>query len=82
VAAAFDAEWNIVLDRVKQAMELAPMYELLNKWRHLAYAELKDPGSYFRLLATTEHTLSTRQAPAGSVPGEDIMARIEQRLGR
>lgn len=82
VAAEFDTEWNIVLDRAKQAMDLAPIHKLLNKWRHLAYAELKDPGSYFRLVATAEHTLATGQAPAGSVSGEDIMARIHRRLGR
>lgn len=82
VAAEFDAEWDIVLDRAKLARDLAPIHELLNKWRHFAYAELKEPGSYFRLLATAERTRSTGQAPAGSVSGEEIKARIRERLGR
>ena len=51
------------------------MHELLAKWRHFAYAELKDPGSYFRLLATG-------QAPAGSISGDGMKALIRQRLGR
>ncbi|MEO7193276.1 MAG: DUF6247 family protein [Pseudonocardiaceae bacterium] len=38
LAAAFDREWEIVLDRVKQSMNLADLHELLNKWRHTAYA--------------------------------------------
>ncbi len=30
---------------------------MLQKWRHLAYAELRDPDSYFRLLAGAEQIL-------------------------
>jgi len=75
VAAEFDAEWEIVLDKAKASKDLAPVHELLAKWRHFAYAELKDPGSYFRLLATG-------QAPAGSISGDGMKALIRQRLGR
>ena len=57
------------------------MRDLLNKWRHLAYAELKEPGNYYRLLATAAHTLTTGKAPPGSVSGEDMRALIRQRLG-
>lgn len=82
VAAEFDAEWDIVLERAKQAKDLAPVHELLNKWRHFACAELKDPGSYFRLLAAAAHTMATGEAPAGSVSGEEIKARIRERVAR
>ena len=82
VAAEFDAEWDIVMERAKRAKDLAPIHELLSKWRHFAYAELKDPGSYFRLLATAEHRLATGEVPAGSVSGEEIKTRIRQRMGR
>ena len=47
VAAEFDAEWEIVLDKAKASKDLAPVHELLAKWRHFAYAELRDPGSYY-----------------------------------
>lgn len=63
------AEWNIVLDKAKQSKDLAPVHALLAKWRHFAYAELKDPGSYFRLLATAARTLATGEAPAGASQG-------------
>jgi hypothetical protein len=82
VAAEFDAEWDIVLERAKQAKDLAPVFAMLNKWRLFAYAEMKDPGSYFRMLALADHTLSTGQAPAGSLSGDEIKARISERLGR
>jgi uncharacterized protein DUF6247 len=81
VAAEFDREWEIVLERAKQTKDLAGVHDLLNKWRHLAYAELKEPGSYYRLLATAAHTLATGKAPPGSVSGEDMKALIRQRLG-
>lgn len=81
VAAAFDREWEIVLERAKQTKDLAGVHELLNKWRHLAYAELGAPGTYFRLLATAAHALATGEAPAGSVSGADMKDVIRQRLG-
>lgn len=37
---------------------LDPIHELLNKWRHFAYAELKDPGSYFMVLARATRKLA------------------------
>lgn len=82
VAAAFDAEWEIVLDEAKQAKDLAPVHDLLHKWRHVASAELNDPGTYFRMLATAAHTLATGKAPEGSISGEEMKALIRQRLGR
>ena len=82
VAAEFDAEWEIVLDKAKASKDLTPVHELLAKWRHFAYAELKDPGSYFRLLATAARTLATGQAPTGSISGDGMKALIRQRLVR
>ncbi len=81
VAAEFDREWEIVLERAKQTKDLAGVHDLLNKWRHLAYAELKEPRSYYRLLATAAHALATGKAPPDSVSGEDMKALIRQRLG-
>ena len=82
VAAEFDAEWDIVLERAKQTKDLTPIHDMLNKWRLFAYAELKDPGSYFRLLATAAHTLATGEAPAGSLSSDEIKARVSERMGR
>lgn len=80
VAAEFDAEWNIVLDKAKQSKDLTPVHALLAKWRHFAYAELKDPGCYFRLLATAARTLATGEAPPGSVSGDEVKDLIRRRL--
>ena len=71
-----------MLEEAKQTQDLAGVQDLLVKWRHFAYAELTEPGSYFRVLATAAHTLATQQAPAGSVSGEEIDELIRRRLGR
>ncbi|MGH3873256.1 MAG: DUF6247 family protein [Pseudonocardiaceae bacterium] len=82
VAAAFDAEWEIVLDEAKQTKDLAPVHELLHKWRHFSYAELKSPGTYSRMLAAAERTLVTGETPQGSISGAEIKAVIRRRLSR
>lgn len=43
LAAEFDHEWDIVLDRVKRSQDLTDLHELLAKWRHTAVLELRDP---------------------------------------
>jgi hypothetical protein len=55
------------------------VHKLLQKWRHLAYAELRDPGSYFRLLTKAEQIMRIGKNPtAGSF--EDVQALIRERL--
>jgi hypothetical protein len=81
VAAVFDAEWEFTLEQAKQSKDLAGVRELLGHWRHFAYQELRDPGSYFRVLAVAAHAHTTRLAPAGSVSAEEMRARIEARRG-
>jgi hypothetical protein len=62
---------------VKQAKNLAPVHDLLAKCRHLTYAELRDPGSYYRLLAKAEQIIRTGHNPdAGSF--EDMQALIRR----
>jgi hypothetical protein len=65
VAAEFDREWEIVLDQAKQDQDLEPVHDLLATWRHFAYAELKAPGTYFRVLATAAQTLATAKPRPG-----------------
>ncbi|MGH3566380.1 MAG: DUF6247 family protein [Pseudonocardia sp.] len=77
MAAVFDAEWVQVLDATKQSKDLAGVRELLARWRHFAYQELREPGAYFRVLATAARVQVTRQAPAGSVSDEEMRARID-----
>ncbi|GGI76735.1 hypothetical protein GCM10011581_12320 [Saccharopolyspora subtropica] len=81
VAAEFDAEWELALDRAKSSHDLTEVFELLHKWRHLAHAEQLSPGTYFSLLAKTEQITSTGQNPAAASL-EDMQALIRRRLGR
>ena len=81
LAAEFDREWELVLDRVKQSKDLADLHELLNKWRHIAYAEMRDPGLYYRMLSKAEQILRTGGNP-DAVPFEEMQALIHQRQAR
>lgn len=77
--AEFDREWEFVLERAKASKELSGIHELLLKWRHVAAAELREPGAYFALQAKAEQIQRSGVNPgAGTV--EDMRALIEQRL--
>lgn len=81
LVAEFDTEWDSALEKAKASKDLAGVHALLHKWRHLAYAETRDPGSYGRLLAKAEQILRTGENPtAGSLA--DMQALIRERLGR
>lgn len=79
VAFEFDREWEIVLEEAKHSKDLAEVHALLAKWRHFAYAELKDPGSYYRLLAKATRILATGENP-DAVPIEDVQELARNRL--
>jgi hypothetical protein len=81
LVAIFDAEWEHVLEQAKTSKELTEVHALLVKWRHLAYAEMRDPGSYFRLLAKAERILRTGQNPTAAM-AEEMQALIQRRLAR
>ncbi len=81
LAAEFDREWRIVLDRVKQSQDLGDLHELLNKWRHTAYMEMRDPGSYYRMLAKAEQIMRSGGNP-DAVPFDEMQALIRDRRGR
>jgi Family of unknown function (DUF6247) len=80
VAAIFDAEWDGVLEAAKHSKDLAGVRDFLAHWRHHAYQELRDPGAYFRVLATAERAVPTGRAPVGSLPEEEVKVRIDARL--
>lgn len=76
----FDQEWEFVLEEAKHSHSLAGVAGLLVKWRHIAYAELKDPGTYYRLMAKAEQILATGKAPAGSISGDELKVLLQERL--
>jgi uncharacterized protein DUF6247 len=81
LAAEFDSEWEIVLERAKRSQELARVHDLLAKWRHIAYLEMRDPGSYSRMLVKAEQITRTGGNP-DAVSFEGMQALIQRRLGR
>jgi hypothetical protein len=81
LAAEFDSEWEIVLERAKRSQELAGVHDLLAKWRHIAYLEMRDLGSYSRMLVKAEQITRTGGNP-DAVSFEGMQALIQRRLGR
>jgi Family of unknown function (DUF6247) len=81
LAAEFDRERRIVLDRVEQSRNLGDLHELLNKWQHIVYMEMREPGSYRRMLAKAERILRTGGNP-DAVPSEQMQALIRERQAR
>lgn len=61
----FDVEWEQVLDAAKQSKDLAGVHQMLRHWRHFAYQELREPGSYFRVLAVAARTRAIGRVPEG-----------------
>lgn len=80
LAAEFDHEWEVVLDRVKKSRDLTDLHELLSKWRHTAYQEMHDPGAYYRMLAKAEQIQRTGNNP-GAVSADEMRDMIRQRQG-
>lgn len=81
LVAMFDAEWDLTLERAKTAKNLTGVQSMLHKWRHLAYAELRDPGTFRRLQAKTDEILRTGTNPtAGSYTR--MREQLEERLVR
>ncbi|MFI9385980.1 DUF6247 family protein [Kutzneria sp. NPDC052558] len=78
--ADFDREWDFVMEEARRMHDLAGVQDLLAKWRLMAHHEQKFPGSYARMMDTVERTLATGKAPAGSISGEEMLARIQARL--
>jgi hypothetical protein len=81
LAAEFDSEWDTVLERAKQSKDLAGVHDLLSKWQHTAYMEMRDPGAYYRILAKAEQITRTGRNP-DAASFEDMLALVRQRLGR
>ena len=75
LAAEFDSEWETVLERAKQSKNLATVHDMLSKWRHIAYLEMRDPGAYYRVLAKAEQIIRTGRNP-DAMSLEDIQALL------
>ena len=81
LAADFDSEWETVLERAKQSKDLGGVHDMLSKWQHTAYLEMRDPGAYYRVLAKAEQISRTGRNP-DAVSLEDLQALLRQRMAR
>jgi hypothetical protein len=79
VAAVFDGEWEFVLEQAKATKDLAGIRDLLEKWRHFAYAELVEPGTYFLVLQKAAHLQAGGRPPEGSLSLAELRTVQEAR---
>lgn len=77
----FDREWESVLESAKSSKDLGELQRMLGTWRHLAHAELHDPGAYSALLAKVGRIERNGVNP-DAVQIEDVRALVDRRLGR
>lgn len=80
LAAIFDREWEIVLDRAKGTQDLQGVKDLLLKWRHTVAAEAAEPGWYFRLQEDAARILERGTPDPDFISGDDVRALIAARL--
>ncbi len=81
LAAEFDREWDLVVERTKKSMDLDEVYALLNKWAHAAHLEQAEPGGYQHLLDKAED-IRARGGNPRAVDAEEMHSMIGRRLGR
>ena len=78
VMAAFDAEWELVLDGAKQPRTLRGVREQPAECRAFAYEELREPGADCRLPATAAEV--QRTGADGQRVGRRLRARVDARV--
>jgi hypothetical protein len=74
----FDSEWRAAMSRAAEALDLAEVYAVLDRWRFIARLTQVDPEAHRRMLAKAERSLSG--GPEPSVPVDEIRALIRRRL--
>ncbi|MRH93207.1 hypothetical protein GFY24_38305 [Nocardia sp. SYP-A9097] len=83
VAAAFDRDWDTMMDQAKRSRDITLIHSFLSVWRIRAALEVAEPGSFFRAIEKAEGALERRLrdgTPPDSVSGEVIKAKIAERL--
>ncbi len=79
----FDRQWEHALAEAAESFDLTGVFCVLDSWRRRATitTHLGHHG-YRQMLARAEERLRTGEAPADSVPLDEIKALIAERLGR
>lgn len=74
-AAVFDTEFRLAMAEAAEALDLAPVLDLLRRWRRIAAATHADPTAHRRMLGLAADHAAGRPLPAGE-PWEAVKARL------
>lgn len=73
----FDQQWRAALTIAADTLSLDEVHDTLESWRRVAWlVSAHGHDGYRRMTATAEQTLRTGQSPPGSVPWEQVKARL------
>ena len=75
----FDIEWRSALARAAEALDLAEVYAVLDRWRLIARLTQADPEAHRRMLRKADDAVAG--APAPPIPVGEIRTRLRRRLG-
>lgn len=76
----FDSAWRAAQARAPEALDLAEVHTMLDRWRRIARMTQADPEAHRRMLAKAERALAG-ELPERTVTIEEHRALIARRLG-
>jgi hypothetical protein len=76
-AQRFGAEWREALSRAGESLDLAEVFEVLERWRRVAWlTSAHGHAGYRKLLADADQILATGERPAGTVGWDVLRSRL------
>lgn len=76
-AAAFDRQWQAVMARATEQLDLTEVYEALDVWRQVAWVtSAHGPEVYRRTLASARERLQTGERARGAMPWAQLKAEL------
>lgn len=76
-AAEFDRQWQAVMARATQELDLTEVLETLESWRRVAWVTAATGAERYRaVLASAEHRLHSGERHPGAVPWIQLKAEL------
>ena len=76
-AERFGGEWRGALSRAGESLDLAEVFEVLDRWRRVAWlTSAHGHAGYRRLLADADRILATGKRPTGTVRWDELRSRL------
>lgn len=72
----FERQYRRALEVAAETFSLDELGKTLRSWRRIAWMTDSDPEAHRRMLHNVERTLRTGQSPPGSVPWNELKARL------